>query len=68
MGLILHDKRANERFVLLLFACRIDLNGYFYRGGGTGGAGGAIAPPTFGSSIIVLSYSTTNIFGWLNLC
>ena len=37
------------------------------RGGGTGGAGGAIAPPTFGSSIITLSYSTTNIFGGLNI-
>ena len=38
------------------------------RGGGTGGAGGAIAPPTFGSTIIIHSYSTTNILGWLNIC
>ena len=39
-----------------------------FRGGGTGGAGGATAPPTFGSSIILHSYSTTNIFGQLNIC
>ena len=38
------------------------------RGGGTGGAGGAIAPPTFGSSIIIHSYGKPNIFGWLNIC
>ena len=39
-----------------------------FRGGGTGGAGGAIAPPTFGSSILIQSYSTTNILGRLNIC
>ena len=38
---------------------------YHSRGGGTGGA---IAPPAFGSSIIIHSYSTANIFGWLNIC
>ena len=37
------------------------------RGGGTGGAGGAIAPPTFRSLISIHSHSTTNIFGWLNI-
>ena len=40
---------------------------YLFRCGGTGGAGGVIAPPTFGSSITIHSYSTTNIFGWLNI-
>ena len=35
----------------------------YYRGAGTGGAGGAIAPPIFGSSIRMHSNSTTNIFG-----
>ena len=33
------------------------------RGAGTGGAGGAIAPPIFGSSIRMHSDSTNNIFG-----
>ena len=38
------------------------------RGCGTGGAGGTVAPPTFDSSIIVHSYSTTKIFGRMNIC
>ena len=33
------------------------------KGAGTGGAGGAIAPPIFGSSITIHSNSTINIFG-----
>ena len=37
------------------------------RGAGTGGAGGAIAPPIFGSSIRIHSNSTTNIFGYFNI-
>ena len=37
------------------------------RGGGTGGAGGAIAPPTFGISLIIDSSSTTSIFGLFNI-
>ena len=43
----------------------VDFQSVAYRGGGTSGAGGAIAPPTFGSSIIIHSNSTTNIFGLL---
>ena len=38
------------------------------RGSGTGGAGGAIAPPIFVSLKMIQPYSTTNIFGWLNIC
>ena len=37
------------------------------RGGGTGGAGGAIAPPTSDNSVKMNSNSTTNMFDYLNI-
>ena len=49
---------AQAMFHGVLFLVSMDT-----RGAGTGGAGGAIAPPIFGSSIRIHSNSTTNIFG-----
>ena len=51
------------KFELLGDQDRGNMTNTILRGAGTGGAGGAITPPTFGRSIRIHSNSTTNIFG-----
>ena len=53
----------NSKAQWLSYLERWITNFILIRGAGTGGAGGAIAPPIFGNSIRIHSNSTTNIFG-----
>ena len=66
LRLKVHTMRSWE-FILNYIGGKYVRFGY-HRGDGRGSAGGAIAPRTFGSSIMVHSNSNTNIFGPLNIC